>query len=448
MNEDKLIQLLNSLDDDLVEEEIDKLLEGVEIDMDSINKKAHKKLNNNNKKVKGKKRFLYVAACLCFFSITTIYANDISQVVKAFFNKTPIYSTIVDGEAYYLKERYSLDDNIILENVMVSEGNLEMEITTDLSLDELGGISINVIPKNNPNIVYFPGGYSQEGNEYFFDFMNQTEENYNITPFKDFTLSIAGNSYEVSLEKAKSLDINSKIYASNVAAKGLEGVNIGAKIIEGNDKVNVQLITSFEDKNLKLTNFGKPKETNISLTVENRGEDGLIGSRSSSVTEDLYVFDETGNEYKLEIPQNSKGYPVTIFETNAPNNKDLTLKLPAITASYHETIDSFSLDIPNEGEVNLNKEINFRIQKAIVKNINRISPTSAEIEFQLNTGVNENINISSFHFHSPDMKKMSTEFNGDKAIMTLEFDESLVTTNLEISYPDFVMNGNWIIDMK
>lgn len=53
MNEDKLMQLLSNLDDDLVEKEIDKLLEGVEIDMESINKKAHDKLNselNNGQK--------------------------------------------------------------------------------------------------------------------------------------------------------------------------------------------------------------------------------------------------------------------------------------------------------------------------------------------------------------------------------------------------------------
>ncbi|AOT70637.1 hypothetical protein [Geosporobacter ferrireducens] len=447
MNEDKLIHLLNSLDDDLVEQEMDKLLDGVEIDMDSINKKAHQKLNRNNKKMKGRKRFAYAAvACLCLLSVTTIYANDISQAIKSFFNKTPIYSTIVDGEAYYLKERYALNDHITLESIMVSEGNLEMEITSNLDSKELK--DINIIPKNNPDTVYFPGGYSEEQEKYYFLFMNKTEENYNIKPFKDFKLIIAGNSYEISLEKAKSLDAGSGIYTSNAATNGLEGINIGAKIIEGNEKLNIQLIASFEDKNLRLAKYGKPTEARASGTFENLGKDGLVSSGSGLRTDDLYVFDGTGNEYRLETPKDSKGRPVTVFETNAPKDKKLTLKLPAIIAAYHETVGSFSLDIPDKGEVAVNKEIDFTIQKAIVKNIKRISPTSAEVEFQLNIGANEKIRIRSFSFYSPDIKKASTEFNGDKATMTLEFDEKLAATNLEISYPNFVINGNWIIDMQ
>ncbi|AOY74480.1 hypothetical protein BJL90_00015 [Clostridium formicaceticum] len=370
MKEDQLIQLLNSLDDDLVEKEIDRLLEGVEIDMDAINKKAHQKLNNNDKKIKGKKRLLYVAAvCLFLLSITTIYANDISQAIKSFLNKTPIYSTIVDGEAYYLKESYPLNDNITIESIMVSEGNLEMEIVTELNFDDEVA-PINIIAKDNSSTVYSVGGYgsfSEDNNKHFLSFMNETEKNYNITPFKEFTLNIAGNSYEISLEKAKSLDLNSKIYASNVTAKGLEGVNIGAKILEEREKLGIQLVASFEDEKLKLLKFGKPKEIKTSSTFENRGEDGLFSSGTSLVTDDLYVFDEIGNEYKLEIPENSKGHPVSIFETNAPKNKALTLKLPAITTFYEETVASLSFGIPNEGEVTLNQEIDLRIQKAIVK---------------------------------------------------------------------------------
>ncbi|TPG70141.1 hypothetical protein EEL31_17720 [Brevibacillus laterosporus] len=448
MNERKIFELLNNIDDDLVEKEIDKLLEGVEIDMDAINKKAHQKLTNNNKKGKRRKRYSYVAAaaCVCLLGVTTAYASDISETIKSFFNKTPIYSTIVDGDAYYLKERYALNNEIAIENIMVSKGNLEMEITTDLSLSELG--EINIIPQNDASTVYYPGGYSEEGEKYHFSFTNKTENNYNIKPFKDFKLVIGRDSYNVSLEKAKSLDLNSKIYTSNAGESNIKGVNIGAKVIDENGKSNIQFITSFEDKNLKLAGLGKPIEAKVVSTVENQGKDGMILFSTSNQAEELYVFDEMDTKYKLEIPENSKGHPVTTFETSAPQDKNLRLKLPALVASFDKTIASIPLSIPKEGEATLNKEIDFTIQKAVVKNVKRVSPTSAQIEFELNTDGNKNIDIRSFDLNSPDIKKMSAEFNGNKAIMTLEFDKKLNTTNIQISYPQFVMNGNWAIDIK
>ncbi len=447
MNEDKLMQLLNSLDDDLVDKEIDKLLEGVEIDMKSINEQAHKKLNNQYKKANSRKRHFYLAAaCLGILSVTTLYARDISEAIMSFFNKTPVYSTIVDGDAYYLKESCTLNEHLTIESIMVSEGKLDMELTSDLSLDKLG--DIHIIAKDNPSIVYFPGGYSYEDNKYSFSFMNETEQNYNITPFKEFDFIIAGNTYEVSLDEAVSFDANSKIYTPDTAKISVEGVNIGAKIIDSNGKVNIQLITSFEDEKLKLSRLGKPKEISSHGTFENLGERGTIGSSGSSEVEALYVLDEAGNHYTLDIPKDSKGRPVTLFETNAPKGKALTLKLPAIIASYHEQIDTLQVSIPKEGEILINKEIDFKIQKARVKSIKRTSPTSAEIEFELNTGLNDKINLRSFNFYSTNLQKITAKFNSNKAVMTLVFDEKVAHADLEISYPYFVIDGDWVIDMK
>lgn len=447
MNEDKLIELLNRLDDDLVEKEIDKLLEGVEVDMNSINKKAHEKLKNNNKKFKKNKVLPYVAAaCVCLLSITTIYADDISAAIKSFMNKTPLHSTIVDGDAYYLKGRYALNNHITIESIMVSKGSLDMEISSDLSFNQLG--EINIIPENDQKIVYYPGGYSEGENEYSFNFMNKTENNYNIKPFKDFQIIIAGNSYDVSLEKAKSLDLNSPIYISDDKEKKIKGVNVGAKAIDEKGKLNIQLITSFEDKDLKLSGLGRPIEAKYSEITENESKDSIISSGTGNRMDDIYVFDENNNKYKLEVPENAKGRPITTFETSAPKNKKLTLKLPAVIASYEKTMDSFSLNIPKEGEAALNREIDFNMQKAVVKSIKRISATSAQIEFELNTGKDKNISIRSFDFYSKDVKKINSKFDGDKAVVTLEFNKNADTANVEMSWPEFVINGDWVINMK
>lgn len=451
MNEDKIMQLLSNLDDDLVEKEIDKLLDGVEIDMESINKKAHNKLNNeiNNehKKVRiRKKRFYILVACLIILSVTSLYAKDISKAVLSFFNKTPVYDTIVDGEAYYLKDNLKLDEHLTIESLMVSEGNLEMELISDLSLDEFGNIYI--MSKDNPDVVYSVGGFSYEDNGYYFSFMNEKEENYHIVPFKDFTFVAAGKTYEVALDTAVSFDIESQIYTANEAQSSEIGVNMGAKLFEKDGKLMVQIITSFEDERLQLAKIGKPQKADAYVEYENLGEKGTRSSSTGLIVDTLYVQDESGENYSLDIPKDAKGRPVTMFETNAPKGKELTLKVPSIVACYPEEIEKLKVSIPKEGEVSINQEIDFGIQKAKVKSIKRLSPTSASIEFELNTALNDKIHLRSLSFYSTDIKKAETKFDANKAIMTLEFDEEIDAVNISVSYPDFVIDGDWMINMN
>lgn len=62
MSEDRMIAILSNLDDDLMEGEIDNLMDGVECDMESIRRKAHRKLKKHNRKAKFRKRLPYAAA--------------------------------------------------------------------------------------------------------------------------------------------------------------------------------------------------------------------------------------------------------------------------------------------------------------------------------------------------------------------------------------------------
>lgn len=76
-----------------------------------------------------------------------------------------------------------------------------------------------------------------------------------------------------------------------------------------------------------------------------------------------------------------------------------------MTKAFEKTINSSSLQIPKQGQIDLNKEIDLTIQKTVLKKITRLSPASAQVEFELNTGEDKNIKIRSFEFYSPDMKK-------------------------------------------
>ncbi len=139
--------------------------------MESINRKVQQRLEKHNRKTKIRQRLPYAAAVLaCFIFINTVYADEISQAFKSFFNQTPVYSTMVDGKAYYLKDRLVLDDNLAIDSLMVSEGRLEMECTSKMNPDVLQ--EMKIVPKDAPDTQYVRGGYSEDGNnKYFFSFM-------------------------------------------------------------------------------------------------------------------------------------------------------------------------------------------------------------------------------------------------------------------------------------
>lgn len=134
--------------------------------------------------------------------------------------------------------------------------------------------------------------------------------------------------------------------------------------------------------------------------------------------------------------------------TDAAIDKKLTLKLPALIASYQKTVDSLKISIPKEGEEILSRDVDMFAQKAVAKSIKRLSPTSAQLVFQLNTGNEKYVSIRSFSIYSKNILKASSEFSGDTAVMILEFNKDVDEINLDISWPRFVMNGNWTINMK
>lgn len=442
--EDKMIAMLSNLDDDLIENEINLLMGGVECDVESVKRKAHHKLEKHNRKTKVRKRMPYVAAVLaCFICINTAYADEISTAIKSFLNKTPIYSTMVDGTAYYLEDRLVLDDNLAIESIIVSKGKLDMEYTSNLPIDVLEDMKI--IPKDDPDTQYVMAGLSKNGDKYVFSFANGKEKNYNIKPFKAFNLLVGDKTYSVTLDKANKLDSAQKLSSSEETNNI---VDVGANSIDKNGKKAVQLIASFKDEDMKLTSFGQPVTPTVKASFENLGKDGIVSSSDRSKMDDIYATDENGTKHKLKAPADANAYPVTTFETGAAKDSKLTINVPALMATYEKPVDSIRFSIPKDGEKILNHDVDLFAQKAVVKSIKRLSPTSAKLVFQLNTGTEKDVSISSFEVYSKNIKKISSEFNGDTAIMILEFDKGVDVADLDISWPIFVINGNWTINIK
>jgi len=384
----------------------------------------------------------YVAAVLLLFvSINTVYAGNISQAIKGLFGKTPVYSTTVEGKAYYLKNPVTLNKNLTLDSFMASEGRMEMGFETNLGIQFFK--HMKVVPKGNTDTPYFVGGFAEDRkNHYLFSLTNETNH---IKPIKAFDLLVDGKTYTVTLDEAESPGSNGIFTASKSNTINL--VSVGANSTDKNGKRMVQLIASFTNKNIKLTALGEPVDKKVIARYEQR-EGGLINSKTEDNTKAIYATDKSGSKYKLIAPSDAKVQPVTIFETGAATDSPITIKLPALLATYEKSVSVTKVNIPKNGEKNLNQVVDLIAQKTVIKSIKRTSPTSAVLTFQLNTGANKNIAIRSFDMSSGNIKKYSAEFDDDKAVVTLELNKGVDALDLYISWPEFVMNGNWTIDLK
>lgn len=448
MNEDQMISLLSRLDDDQLAKEVDKLMAGVDFDEESIKRKAIQKLSGYSRKVKRRRNLSYAAAvCACFVCLNVAYADEISETIKSFFDKRPVYTTMVDGKAYYLPQSLKLNDKTTITSLMVSDDRMEMELTSDLSPELL--YQMKMIPQNDPDTEYGIGVYAKNGDKkYSLDFANVKEKKFKFKPSKDFSLLLEGQTYAIHLEEAKPLNQTQQLSASRPGSNKIDLVTVGANSIEQNGKREVQLIAAFKETGLKLIGFGEQLEKTNMFEVENLGKDGIISSSTSPSMADIYAYDEKGIAYKLERPQDANTMPVTTFKAEASKEINLTVYVPALQACYENAVVSFPVNIPETKTENLNREVDLVAQKAIIKSVERISPSSAKMVMQLNTGAQEYVKIKSFMIYSEDVKKIEAEFSGDKCVLMIELKEGVNEADFEVSWPRFEMIGNWSINLR
>lgn len=384
----------------------------------------------------------YVAAVLLLFvSINTVYADNISQALRSLFGMTPVYSTTVEGKAYYLKNPVSLDKNLTIESFMVADGLMEMQFETDMGTQLFK--HMKVVAKDGPSAQYYIGGVVEEPkNHYLFFFTNETKD---IKPAAAFDLVIGGKTYSVTLAEAKNLDTSGISPAE--ASNKINLVSVGAASTDKNGKQVVQFITTFTSKDLKLTALGDPVDKKVIANYEQK-ENGLIYRLTEDKTHPLYAIDKSGAKYKLTARTDAKAQPVTIFETDASPGKPLTVKVPALLATYEKALGITKVNLPNKGEKTLNRSVNLVAQKAVLKSVKRTSPTSAVLTFQLNTGADKNIAIRSFDISGGSIQKYTAEFSGNQAVVTMQINQSTDILELGIARPEFVMNGGWTINLK
>ncbi len=451
MKDKDVFNLLNSIGEDLIDEKIDEIMnkKGESINVNAIKDKTMDKINE--KQVKGKnfkKKTVVAVAIAATLTLSTVYASEISDFIKSLSNKSVVYSTVVDGTAYYLPEEIKLNDDFTLLYVNLSDGLLEMTLmpNRDLTFKEVENLNISVVPKDNQGTSYSVGGYGY-GNDGAIElrFMNAGESNYNIKPFKDFDLIIDGKSYDISLEIADKLNTSNGLVESEVQTDGI--MNIAGRKTNNDGKTNIQLIAGFKDPELRLISFGEPTSSEYVDMFENN-EDGTVSTSTAHDTKPIVAYDEENNSYELNEPKDAVGRPITMFETTADYDKNLSVELTKAIVGYEKEIDSLSIAIPDNGKVEVDTELDFIIQKLNIKSIERASDDTAIIEFELNTGEDDSVSIIDIGAYSDDVVSAITTINDNKGVMTIKFDENVSNVDFEFSYPSFLISGNWLVDFS
>lgn len=454
MNEKELSELMQNLDYDLIEKEIEELTRDIEIDMESISEKAHKKLKKENLKIMKRKRCPVVAAALALFlsvsSVSVVYGAEISEFVKSFFKQKEIYSTFVDGDAFYLESPVQLDENNRLESLIFTKGELTLRLTSDMKENSAADFEISVV---GGDITYEPGGYSvDDNNKYLLVFYNKTANDYaSFLPTSHITLNIGNNSHAINLTEGKSVTAKGEIIPAKQPGNGdssaaavIDWINLGFR---ETDK-GVQIFTSFADEELKLTAIGNPS-MQVVTSMFNR-EEGASSS-TSNLTDALIGYDKDNNAYEFNWDRNATGRPVTVFASNAPKDREIELKVPSLVVAYdyRKEFPKFNIDIPElNQEISLDKEIDFNIQKMVLKSIKRTSATTAELTFDLNTGNEKQVFIRSAMADADNVKIIECTWDEGICTMNITFDGDLKNTNMSIYGPAFVVNGNWSLTLN
>lgn len=464
MNDDEMKKFMQNIDSDLLCQQLDTLPGEPEIDMPAITQKAMEKLAayeagehraapetirttqpnptlQEAHPMKKKRYTPFVAAALiAVVGVSTVYADDLSNFLQSFFNKTAVYETVVDGKAYYLAEPVAIG-NGMLDQVIFTQETLNVSLTYPLEdPDKLPRFEIRT-PAGD---VYTPGGYMPtENGGLFLSFFNEPEGNYVFNPGDKFTLSVGETDYDITLSAGAPVTEQGEILPS--AENSIDWMNVGYQ--KNADGLN--LLVSFDDPNLKLRNIGAPASTDYRHTFENR--DGIISGGTGGGTLALVATDAQGNSYACTEKESIPGTTANRFTLDAPTDLPLTLTITSISAGYEKQLAEATIAIPaDHQETALNTEIDLGLQKLMLKSITRTSDTTAVIQLAMNTGDKAQVQITDPGFYSPQLTSATFRADGGSATATFEivFEKDLTSFDLVASWPWFVINGQWTLDIQ
>lgn len=425
MDENKINCLMDALDNDLIINELDEIMNTVDINTESISRKAQWKLRKelNNIKKRKKRVAAFMAACLiAVCGVTTVYADEISNFVQALLNKTSVYSTVVEGSTYYLESPLALENNQSLTNAMFDLDGLNLRLVLDT--------------RSKPNIKVVLDGKEVSPSGFMIESDGVSLSFYGVAPTESFDLMIDNQSYHVILSESTPIVDGNKIVESK--PNEIQWISIGCK----KTQTGIQILSDIQDDRIKLLSLMIPNNDTV---AEHFDKSGLHSNYMEN--QPLFGYDKNGKKYEYRCDPNDMGRPQTMFTTDAPTNQAIELKIPGIVVSSEI---EYELDVllPSVGkEEKVTKTVDLGLQQMVLRRVERTSQTTATIEFVLNTGENEKVRILDALLLIESAESGDILWENGICTINIVVDENIPDLKLSIFSPNFIVDGNWVLNI-
>lgn len=425
MDESRIDQLISNLDNDLILSELDGLMGEIDVDFDSISQKAHWKMRKGQREMKYRKRkaaAVAVASLVAVCGITTAYASEISSFIQSLTGKTGVYSTVVDGSAYYLQAPLALGDGQSLTSAMMAGNELELRIKAD--------------PKNRPEVKAVLGGKEVSPDGFMGEEDGMSLFFYEVAPATQFDLIVGEKTYPVTLAASSSIVGDGEIFEAE--ANGIGWISMGGKRTEN----GVQLLTSFADDGVELVSLVVPQKDRVTQSYH-----GNSGHTNREELQPLSGRAANGKTQEYRYDPNDMGRPLTVFTPASPVTGPISIEVPGIvvTNGKKTTLD---VALPAIGEEKaLSQTVDLGLQKMTLKGVKRTSATTASVTFDLNTGNQEEVRI----WHAilrPGAGSAELLWENGVCTVNASFDQSEDSLKLSLDDPQFIVDGNWVINLK
>ena len=421
MDEKRISELMRNLDNDLMLKELDEIMTDINIDVESISQKAHWKLRkeqNNMSKYSYKKKVISIVAASLFAvcGVTAVYASEVSGFIQSLMGKTSVHGTIVEGKSYYLAEPIVLDDGHQVSQVLFDKNILQIQMAMANGDFPDAKIRINGIESE------FGG---TDGESLFF---------YDLEPTSQFDLIMGDKSYLVQLTSSNPVVDGSEIVEAEPG--DIPWISMGYKKIAG----GMQILAAADDPAVEIVFLNTPSKDTVRQTFDN-----TTGSTSMEEFLPMLGYDKDGNAYEFHADDSDIGHPLTKFITDAPAEKELTVKLPSIAVTTEKELD---LKVPISAVNNkqdLHQTIDLGLQKMQLDSIERTSDTTAQLRFTLNTGEQESVRIWSTFLHSETAQNIEALWENGTCVMDVTFPSETSELPLHIASPMFIVDGNWTL---
>lgn len=451
-----IIKDINNKSD--LEEEVLKLEEEIFFheNIPSIDEEEKLKIKNmvsqkidDKRNFKASRKYLKIASitALLIGSMTIMYPVA-ANIIDKLYNYIPSEGKIVEsvGEVYILENPVveNLDKNKVkLENLILDLGNKTITTTVKgIELKEESTIKIGDTTLESDE-------YSQAGGDgsfttsYGFSGEFEYKENSNIT----YTVTSDNGSnvvFNVKLKKIQSISDYKSIGNTDVKNK----VAITAMSIQDNNILDVNFIAKVEGKDTDVYSYGRE-------FYKDEYDTGVVlrDSNGKTVKGKLIHHGDRGNNFQFDTTNLIKPY---------------TIEIPSVTLDMYGVLEGeeIKLDLPDEKNGNLNKEIILKgsnplilskNDKVVIKSIESIGEGEYKINFEYPKNDSSEFKISNLSVNASknilsgkrDFTGYSSDFNVDTEVLdsvTFEVENKTKKTVKFKLYPkNYKVEGNWKI---